>query len=120
MSFHGTGEVMNRRHILKAMLSVPIAGALGGCRHTDHPSSRGGTLRVILQGPFAVVIDRKKNYRITAFVPYTEGKDPINDHEFRYAAPIEPDNTNVHPERGAERKPNQYQFVLEESNLETN
>ena len=113
---------MNRRHILKAMLSVPIAGALGGCRpeHTDHPPSRGGTLKVILQGPFAVVIDTKKNYKITAFVPYTEGKDPSNDHEFRYAAPIEPDNTNVHPERGAERKPNQYQFVLEESNLETN
>lgn len=117
---------MNRRHMLQAMLSVPIAGALGGCRHehTDHhhfPPSRGGTLRVILQGPFAVVIDTKNHYRITAFVPYTDDRnDPSNDHEFRYAAPINPDNTNVFPERGAKRERNHYQFVLEGNNLETN
>jgi hypothetical protein len=111
---------MNRRRLLQAMLSVPVAGALGGCRHehTDphrFPPSRGGTLQVILQGPFAVVIDTKNQYRITAFVPYSDN----NDHEFHYAAPIDRDNDKIFHEQDKEKR-NQYQFTLEEHNLETN
>jgi len=114
---------MNRRQLLKAMLSVPIAGALGGCRHehkdhTSFPPSRGGTLQVILQGPFAVVIDTRNHYRIKAFVPYSDNKD----HEFHYAAPIDRDK-NVFHEKDKDEKDSkkfkQYQFTLEEHNLET-
>lgn len=111
---------MNRRHMLQAMLSVPIAGALGGCRHEHKhhppfPLSRGGTLKVILQGPFAVVIDTKNQYRIKAFVPYSDN----NDHEFRYAASIDGDNDKIFHEKD-EKGRHQYQFTLEEHNLETN
>jgi len=111
---------MNRRHLIKAMLSVPIAGALGGCRHEhkDHPPfppSRGGTLQLILQGPFAVVIDTKNHYRIKAFVPYSEN----NEHEFRYASPIDRGNDKIFQEQDKEGR-HQYQFTLEEHNLETN
>jgi len=110
---------MNRRHLLKAMLSVPVAGALGGCRHehTDphrFPPSRGGTLKVVLQGPFAVVVDTKNQYRIKAFVPYSNS----NDHVF-YAPPIDRDDDKFFQEKGKEGR-NQYQFTLEEHNLETN
>lgn len=105
---------MNRRHLLQAMLSVPIAGALGGCRHEhkDHPPfppSRGGTLKVVLQGPFAVVIDTKNHYRIKAFVPYSDN----NEHEFLF--PGRSDHGNKFREAG-----NKFQFVLEEDNLERN
>lgn len=111
---------MNRRHLIKSMLSVPVAGALGGCRHEHSgpqffPPSRGGTLQLILQGPFAVVIDTKNHYRIKAFVPYSDNKD----HEFHYAAPINRDNDKIFHEQDKEGR-HQYQFTLEEHNLETN
>jgi hypothetical protein len=110
---------MNRRRLLQAMLSVPVAGALGGCRHehSDHqffPPSRGGTLQLILQGPFAVVIDTKNHYRVKAFVPYSD----TNDHVF-YAPPSDRDDNKFFHEQG-EKGRNQYQFTLEEHNLETN
>ncbi|HZR27454.1 MAG TPA: hypothetical protein VFA71_01635 [Terriglobales bacterium] len=110
---------MNRRHLIKAMLSVPVAGALGGCRHehSDHPffpHSRGGILQLILQGPFAVVIDTKNHYRIKAFVPYSG----TNDHVF-YAPPADQDDDKPFSEQGQKGR-NQYQFTLEEHNLETN
>jgi hypothetical protein len=109
---------MNRRRLLQAMLSVPVAGALGGCRHEhkDHPSfppSRGGTLKVVLQGPFAVVIDTKNHYRIKAFVPYSDN----NEHEFLYPGRSDHGNKNIFPE-AVDGKRNQYQFTLEEKNLE--
>ncbi|MBZ5489590.1 MAG: hypothetical protein LAO76_01500 [Acidobacteriia bacterium] len=108
---------MNRRRLIKAMLSVPVAGALG-CRHehSNHPffpSSRGGTLKVILQGPFAVVIDTKNHYRIKAFVPYSDS----NEHEFRYPNRSDHGNKNIFPE-SVNGTRNQYQFTLDENNLE--
>jgi len=113
---------MNRRHLLKAMLSVPVAGALGGCRHehSDHhrfpPSGGGGTLQVILQGPFAVVIN-DKDYTIKAFVPYTHSKNPQLEHEFRYAVPFDRENKNIFRENG---KRNKYHFALKDDYLEPN
>ncbi|HWS17662.1 MAG TPA: hypothetical protein VN223_06595 [Candidatus Elarobacter sp.] len=109
---------MNRRRLLQAMLSVPVAGALGGCRHehTDphrFPPSRGGTLKVVLQGPFAVVIDTKNHYKIKAFVPYSDN----NEHEFLYPGQSDHGNKNIFPE-AVDGKRNQYQFTLEEKNLE--
>jgi hypothetical protein len=108
---------MNRRRLLQAMLSVPVAGALGGCRHehTDphrFPPSRGGTLKVVLQGPFAVVIYTKNQYRIKVFVPYSDN----NEHEFLYPSGFDHGNKNVFPE-ATDGKRNKYQFTLE-GNLE--
>src|SRR6476661_5058984 len=77
ISFQFLGEDMKRRHLLQAMLTVPVASAIGGCRHEhrDHPRplpARGGTLRVMLQGPFALVLDTTNKNKITAYVPFTD------------------------------------------------
>ena len=106
---------MNRRHLLQAMFTVPVIGALGGCRRDYHghhafPSSRGGTLLVILQGPFALVLDTKNHYRIKAFVPF----DDDGKHEFRFG---DPHNSAALGE-GEPGNRHRYQFTLPENNLE--
>jgi hypothetical protein len=106
---------MNRRDLLQAMLTVPVISALGGCRrqHNDHhpfPPSRGGTLKVILQGPFAVVVDTKNHNRIKAFVPF----DKDGKHEFCFGNPHD-GPVSGEGDRG-ERK--RYDFTLLEHNLE--
>src|SRR5882672_8030498 len=108
---------MNRRHLLQAMLTVPAMSALNGCRyvHNDRhpfPPSRGGTLKVILQGPFALVLDVKNHYRIKAFVPF----DDDGKHEFRFGNPQE------YPPKveGDPGNRNRYHFTLLEQNLEIN
>lgn len=105
---------MKRRQLLQAMLSVPIVSALGGCRH-EHPDkhfpplpARGGTLRVILQGPFALVVDTTKNNKITAYVPFTDDQK----HEFRFLDPSKPFSNEDSGKR------NRYKFTLPETNLE--
>jgi hypothetical protein len=99
------------------MLSVPVVSALG-CLHEHRdkhfPSvpARGGTLRVMLQGPFALVLDTTNKYRITAYVPFT-GKDDNGSHEFRFLDPSKP-----HSGEGSPGKRNQYAFKLSEDYLE--
>src|SRR5438445_4107879 len=102
---------MNRRHLLQAMLSVPVLGAIGGCRR-DHRSAlaRGGTVKVILQGPFAFVLDTREHYRIKAFVPFDED----NLHEFRFRDPHDPPISG----EGDPARRNRYQFTLLDHNLE--
>jgi hypothetical protein len=84
---------MNRRDILKGIFALPVVGTLGGCwrdheHHPSHPPARGGTLKIILQGPFAVVVHRErageKNEKLIAFVPF----DPERRHEFRFRTPM--------------------------------
>ena len=75
---------MNRRNLLGAMCTLPVAGALSACKdkHEHRPS---GTLKVILNGPFGVVLDSAKDWRITAYVP----SDPQHEHELRFRGPSE-------------------------------
>src|SRR5215470_2713553 len=77
---------MNRRNLLKGAVTIPIAGALNACSREPEPSKPSrGTLKVILNGPFGVVLQSAKDYRITAYVP----TDPAHEHELRFRGPSE-------------------------------
>jgi hypothetical protein len=113
---------MNRRRLIQTMLATPVVAALGGCqRDKDYPSgsptptpaalpAQGGTLKVILQGPFAVAIDTRNHFRIKAFVPFSGG-----EHEFRFAKPGEPFKPS---DEGTPDNRRRFQFTLLEENLE--
>jgi hypothetical protein len=65
---------MQRREFLIGLASVPLAGAIGGCRHHAGPNPPGissgyHTLQVGLEGSFALVIRKDQGNRITAFLP---------------------------------------------------
>jgi len=107
---------MNRRELLQALLVLPGATLLSSCQtspQNQKPSSEyegksenPAILKVILQGPFAVVMqrdERRKIRRIIAFVPM----DPA--HEFRFQMPT--------PSYVQKTAP-QYQFVLPPEGLE--
>jgi hypothetical protein len=71
---------MNQRHLLSATLVLSVLCGLSACRHEagehrPHPPEPA-TLKVILNGPFAIVLDKNKPSRITAFTP----RDPQGMH----------------------------------------
>ncbi|HET6841148.1 MAG TPA: hypothetical protein VFK06_05595 [Candidatus Angelobacter sp.] len=78
---------MNRRNLLKGMLALPVVGALSSC-YRDHKASHDGdnprqrftTLRIILAGGFAVVLQKNNSYRVRAFIPV----DPHSMHQFYF------------------------------------
>jgi len=79
-------KAMNRRRLLQGIAALPLAGAVTGCKHHDEnpPTPRtAGTLRVILHGPFGVVLDRDNDFSVQAFVP----NDPEHLHEVRFRSP---------------------------------
>ena len=80
---------MNRREILKSMLTLSALSVAGGCRYfrknPDHPIP-GTKLGVILQGPFAVVLRKNAEHGVIAFVPKTNPDDL--QHEFRFLTPM--------------------------------
>lgn len=108
---------MNRRSVLRGLAVFPIATALAGCHRNggqdddgknvpgksgDHPgSSKVRKLRVILQGPFAVVQQKDLDYRIKAYVPY----DDERLHEFRFPGPLSPGKKEKDKDKS-------YQFTL--------
>jgi hypothetical protein len=104
---------MNRRKVLQGLAALPFITTLAGChpdgdkggKEKQNGPKTGGmrTLRVILQGPFAVVQQKDRNYRIKAYVPYDEG----GMHEFRFPSPLV-----------TEKKHKFYHFNLEEESLE--
>ena len=71
---------MNRREILKGLGAFPFSTALSGFGHGQSESQpysvKTHTLQVLLEGAFAVVIQRGKTNRVTAFVP----RDPEEPH----------------------------------------
>lgn len=82
---------MNRRDLLRGLASLPVASVLGSCSTKPNPavpepqslpSAAAAqpitTLKVILDGSFAVVFDRRTPTRITAVIPH----DPEKMHEF--------------------------------------
>jgi hypothetical protein len=72
------------------MLSLPVAGALG-CHADDEPGEAPvppdkGKLHVVLNGAFAIVIQKNARNRLRVFSP----RDPANLHEFYFNDPNTP------------------------------
>lgn len=99
---------MNRRRLLHAMAALPFAGAFAGCKASPPGTEKAeGTLKLILHGPFGVVILRRGDrYRVNAFVP----RDPEKLHEFRFRTP-----TYL---VGSEAQGKSYRFELQNEGLE--
>jgi len=90
---------MNRRDLLKALGAVPIAGVLESCGNAysgppapqgkEPQSERAHTLQVMLEGVFAVVL-QKQAHRLTAFVPLADPKRTDLAHKFCFNDPGKP------------------------------
>lgn len=77
---------MNRRRVLQGLAALPLAGTLAGCK--EQPAK--GTLKIVLHGPFAVIVVRNgSEYRINAFVPSVPA-DAKFKHELRFRTPAGP------------------------------
>jgi hypothetical protein len=100
---------MRRRELLGGLFALSATAVLNSCRANDAPTgndAQGGskklaTLKVILQGPFAVVVNKNERNKITAVSP----TDPA--HQLRFRTPM-----NV------EKSASQYSFVLGPDGLE--
>jgi hypothetical protein len=110
---------MRRREILKALATVPIASALGNClqyRPSPTPTPKASTeksiqtVQILLEGAFAVVLQRNKPNRLIAFVPRPEEEGHGLDHEFFFNDPTLP------IPRGG-KDPAGYHFQLSEAGL---
>ena len=93
---------MRRRELLGGLFALSATGLLDSCRGSepDRDDSHGerkvpATLKVIVQGPFAVVLRKDERYRVTAVIP----RDPA--HQFRFQTPMT-----------TEKSDQQYQFAL--------
>jgi len=98
---------MNRRRLLKQLLALPVATAVGGCGFFHPKQSPIKSLKILLQGPFAVLIQQNQKYRIKAYVPH----DDKYIHEFRYRDP------SRNP-LGEDKGQNSYEFSLGNDGLE--
>jgi hypothetical protein len=77
---------MNRRNLLRSLATIPAVSTLAACQKQPQPSRESaGTLKVILNGPFGVVINRENDFHVTAYVP----SDPLHKHELRFRGPME-------------------------------
>ena len=88
---------MRRREILKALAVVPVASALGNCLQyrsspTPTPSKEKSihTVQILLEGAFAVVLQKAKPNRLIAFVPRSEEESHDLDHNFYFNDPTLP------------------------------
>jgi hypothetical protein len=102
---------MDRRNLLQGLLTVPLMGLVGGCTEKDkkeqdesHTRNRHSSFKVVLHGPFAVVLPRNGQNRVTAFVPF----DPKKEHELRFPTPFAPAKTE---------RAGSFQFELGEGGL---
>ena len=107
---------MKRRKLLSGLFALSAATIVNGCHGYDKNTSdrdkdddkndkdkRQATLKVIIQGPFAVVLkkDEKQRLSVSAFIP----SDP--KHEFRFGTPMT-----------KETDASKYRFTLERSGLD--
>lgn len=113
---------MRRREILKALATVPVASALGNClqyRPTPTPTptstpSKGKsihTVQILLEGAFAVVLQKNKPNRLLAFVPRSEEEGL--DHNFYFNDPTLPQEGA----KAARKEPAGMHFQLSEAGL---
>ena len=83
---------MNRRDILKGLAALPMAGVLG-CRTEEKPEPptssemKVRTVQVLLEGAFAVVLQKTQPNRLIAFIPRTESGQDDLDHNFYFNDP---------------------------------
>lgn len=114
---------MRRRELLKALATVPVASALGNClqyRPTPTPTPTPSkekihTVQILLEGAFAVVLQKNKPNRLIAFVPRSEEEDHGLDHNFYFNDP-----TKLLPQevvRAARKEPEGMYFKLSEEGL---
>ena len=78
---------MKRRDLLKGLVMVPALSMFGSAFDDDKDKPKGkpshrsgpvGFLRIVLNGPFTLVLDQKQPDRITFFCPI----DPDKLHKF--------------------------------------
>lgn len=99
---------MRRRELLRGLFALSAASVLNGCRDSerhdhDDEHKKLATLKVVLQGPFAVVLKRRDDrFVISAFIP----PDPA--HQFRFQKPT--------PE-GVQTSAPKYHFTLDGDGL---
>src|SRR5205807_9816139 len=101
---------MNRRDLLRGLVAMPVASAFSSC--TQSVSQRPGpvtTLKVILDGSFAVVFERQNPTRITAVIPH----DPDKLHRFYF-------NDFFKPMDNGQDANRYYNFQLSSKGLEEN
>ncbi len=110
---------MNRRDVLKALGALPIASAWAGCRHdepepapkpTPESSGQVHTLQILLEGTFAVVLQRTTQ-RLIAFVPRPDPARADLAHHFCYNDPRKREDL------GTNQKPKSYEFHLPQDGL---
>ena len=71
---------MDRRSLLQGLLALPVVGAVDGYSHQPYsdsvhsPQGRATTLKVVIDGPFAIVIQANNRSRVRVFTP----KDPLH------------------------------------------
>lgn len=107
---------MNRRDILRGLAALPMAGILG-CRTEEKPEPkppqsemRIRTVQILLEGAFAVVLQKTNPNRLIAFVPRAEtGQDDL-DHDFFFNDPAK-------AQPPVTKDPAGYQFELSNTGL---
>jgi hypothetical protein len=81
---------MRRRELLGGLFALSATAMLNSCRANDASAGNDGqggpknraTLKVILQGAFAIVIRKDQHHKITAVIPAAPG------HQFRFQTPM--------------------------------
>src|SRR6185437_16219608 len=114
---------MNRREPLKALGTIPVVSALGGCAHAhSSPSQNKGTkahtLQVLLEGAFAVVL-QEQSHRLTAFVPLPDPARKDLAHDFYFNDPQNPQHLEEKSEEKSKEKSKGYRFKLLDDGLHT-
>jgi hypothetical protein len=115
---------MRRREILKALATVPVASALGNClqyRPSPTPTPTPAppkeksihTVQILLEGAFAVVLQKAKPNRLLAFVPRSEEENHGLDHKFYFNDPMVPQEAAKY----ARKEPAGMHFQLSEAGL---
>ena len=109
---------MRRREILKALATLPIASAVGNCLQyrpspTPTPAKEKSvhTVQILLEGAFAVVLQKNNPNRLFAFVPRAEEESHGLDHDFFFNDPM----SRLQPATG--KDPAGYHFQLSEAGL---
>lgn len=114
---------MRRRELLKALATVPVASALGNClqyRPTPTPTPTPSkekihTVQILLEGAFAVVLQKNKPNRLIAFVPRSEEESHGLDHNFYFNDPWQKLPQEVL--KAARKEPEGMHFQLSEAGL---
>lgn len=88
---------MNRRSLLQGLLALPVASAVGGCRDRDDggtpgdPSAQVKRLLVVVEGQFAIVLQKNNRWRVRVFTP----SDPQHLHKLHFPGGAENASENL-------------------------